>query len=141
MVQGNIIDIRLHEAVQPRTIDQLCEQTLVDGQGKEYRCVSNDIYLLVRQNKLAALNPMVQSAVQNEFARVGSTLSDTAKALKISDSDLLKTVKSRYIQSTCDMSSYVKAMSKAVKDTVSSYRSYLDSKKSEESAPAPAPSE
>lgn len=76
----------------------------VKVKGKDAHVFTSDIYLLFTQNKLSN---NVLGSLNEHFAHAGGT-SDALASLrsKISDSDLNKFIKSRYIQSKSELMSW-----------------------------------
>lgn len=114
------IDIRLVNVVETRAIDAIVPETFVSpATGEEFVVIPNDIGLFINQQKLVNFNPELVKQVISEYSRASNPL--TVESEKMPDDSILDTVKSRYIQSSCDMSSYVRSLSRATRDVIDDY--------------------
>ena len=81
--------------------------------------VSNDIYLLLNQNRLSALG---EDNVKKIFDSIGSQSSAVSELRKkVSDSDLLSFCKSRYIQTPSELRAWSNYLNTEMSDLVQKY--------------------
>lgn len=81
--------------------------------------VSNDIYLLLNQNRLSALGEDNVKKILDSIASQNSSMSELRK--KISDSDLLSFCKSRYIQTPSELRAWSNYLNTEMSDLVQKY--------------------
>lgn len=81
--------------------------------------VSNDIYLLLNQNRLSALGEDNVKKILDSIGSQNSVVSELRK--KISDSDLLSFCKSRYIQTPCELRAWSNYLNTEMSDLVKRY--------------------
>lgn len=114
-----LIDPRLFVPVQTRVIDTVCVETFKSPlDGAEIVYTPNDISLLVNQSKFASFNPEIVKSIVSEYSRSSQPLSQLMSGR--SDEDIISSVKSRYIQSHCDMADYVHQVHAAISSEVDS---------------------
>lgn len=88
--------------------------------------VSNDIYLLLNQNRLSALGEDNVKKILDSIASQNSAMSELRK--NISDSDLLSFCKSRYIQTPSELRAWSNYLNTEMSDLV---RKYADENKAD----------
>lgn len=81
--------------------------------------VSNDIYLLLNQNRLSALGEDNVKKILDSIGSQSSAMSELRK--KISDSDLLSFCKSRYIQTPSELRAWSNYLNTEMSDLVQKY--------------------
>lgn len=110
--------------------------------GKDAHIFTSDIYLLFTQNKLSN---NVLGSLNEHFAHAGGT-SDVLASLrsKVSDSDLNKFIKSRYIQSKSELMSWSGYLMNEYDVSQDELKAYIQSLQSQTPSPDkldnPAPS-
>lgn len=81
--------------------------------------VSNDIYLLLNQNRLSALGEDNVKKIFDSIGSQSSAMSELRK--KVSDSDLLSFCKSRYIQTPSELRAWSNYLNTEMSDLVQKY--------------------
>lgn len=81
--------------------------------------VSNDIYLLLNQNRLSALGEDNVKKILDSIGSQSSAMSELRK--KVSDSDLLSFCKSRYIQTPSELRAWSNYLNTEMSDLVQKF--------------------
>lgn len=123
---------RLHDSrsaifVQERVIDKIITEEREDGHGNKFTVCPNDIALFIEQSKLLKFDRSVQQGVLQDFARMAAPLSESLRGQ--SDTDIIQSVKSRYIQSTTDVHNYSRALSDAIRSEFESVKARVDERR------------
>lgn len=99
--------------------------------------VSNDIYLLLNQNRLSALGEDNVKKILDSIGSQSSAMSELRK--KISDSDLLSFCKSRYIQTPSELRAWSNYLNTEMSDLVQKYADeHIDDKPDVSSSDKPS---
>lgn len=99
--------------------------------------VSNDIYLLLNQNRLSALGEDNVKKILDSIGSQNSAMFELRK--KISDSDLLSFCKSRYIQTPSELRAWSNYLNTEMSDLVQKYADeHIDDKPDVSSSDKPS---
>lgn len=115
---------------QKSIVHDLYETKIELPDGEIAKSFGNDATLLLDQKRLNGLGADTIKAYLNSFTPYNDSLAELRK--KVSDTDLISCVKSRYIQSPSELSAWIGSLN----ETAQSIYEEIQSKKAEESTPA-----
>lgn len=99
------LDLSVSEFYQPSTIDNFVfVVSKSPGSSSDSVCITSDVSMLLNQKRLDSLS---EKALLQHFSEMGQSNSSFADVRsKLGDDDLIKFVKSRFIQSPSELMSY-----------------------------------
>lgn len=106
---------------QPELVDNFCRESIVDVDGKEMVRIVDPVHMLLNQERLQHTlgNSAAQAFIDSFRHQNNDPFADLRS--KCSDSDLMTMIKSRHLQSPCEILSWCKYM----KDNVDVFNNEL----------------
>lgn len=99
-----------YKVIEPRVIDVLTSEEIKHPDGSIATHSSNDVTYVVDQNRLLKFNPETVKSILSDFSSRSLGVPDPAEyetSLSLEDEELMyDSIKSRYIQSHCDLKEY-----------------------------------
>lgn len=111
---------------QPSPVDEFLFEELEQPDGSKLYSYKSDVGLFLDQQRLSKMNPTV---VQQLLGAVRPVVNSG-----VSDDVLIDSIKSRYIQSNCDMYNYVQAVQHDLNNEVDSIRAVAEERARQASA-------
>lgn len=108
---------------QPRILEKLNISKRQNVHNVSYTIIPNDVQFLTERSRALLFNQQDAEAALELFKAHNSEFGDIL--MEHSDEEILETVRSRYIQSSCDVLNWSRALSKTIRSTFE----YLDSQR------------